>query len=80
MGGCEIQFPCIFLHVCHNENMIRFVDVKPNEGMNGAFMAKKFAFLIGIFKDIHELIDAINAASKVAESHYYFEQRKAAKC
>ena len=27
----EIQFPCTFLHVRHNENVIRFVDVKPDE-------------------------------------------------
>jgi len=36
----EIQF--IFLHVCHIENVIRFVDVKSET--NGAFTAKKLHF------------------------------------
>jgi len=45
--------------------------------MNGVFMAKEVTFPNGIYNDIHELIDAINTACKVAESHFYFEQQKA---
>ena len=40
----EIQFPCTFLHVRQNENVIRFVDVKPDEETNGPFTAKKLHF------------------------------------
>jgi len=72
----EIQFLCSFLHVRHNENVIRFVDVKPDEE-NGAFTAKEVTFPNGIYNDIHEFIDAINTACKIAESHFYFEQQKA---
>ena len=71
----EIQFPYSFLHAHHND-VIRFVDGKP-EGTNGAFTAKAIAFSNRIYNDIHKLIDAINTACKVAESHFYFEQQKA---
>ncbi|XP_018359042.1 PREDICTED: uncharacterized protein F54H12.2-like [Trachymyrmex cornetzi] len=30
----EIQFPCTFLHIRHNKNVIRFVDIKPDERIN----------------------------------------------
>ncbi|KYQ47382.1 hypothetical protein ALC60_13600 [Trachymyrmex zeteki] len=73
----EIQFPCIFLHVRHNENMISFVDVKPDKGTSGPFTAKEIAFPNGIYSDIYELIEAINTACIKAESHFYFEQQKA---
>ena len=68
----EIQFPCTFLHVRHNENMIRFVDVKLDEETNGPFMAKEAPFSNGIYSDIHELIKAINIACKDAESQLIF--------
>jgi len=41
---------------------------------NGAFMAKELTFPNGIYNDIHEFIDVIITACKVAESHFYFEQ------
>ena len=56
----EIQFSCSFLHVRHNENVIRFIDVKPDEETNGVFTVKEVTFPNGIYNDIHELIDAIN--------------------
>jgi len=37
---------------------------------------KKLYFQIGIYNDIHEVIDAINIMCKVAESHFYFESKK----
>jgi len=53
MEGCDKRdftfVDCTFLHVCHNENVIRFVDVKPDEGTNGTFMAKEVAFPNGIY-------------------------------
>jgi len=70
----EIQFPCTFLHVRHNENVIRFVDVKPDEETNGPFTAKKALFPNGSYNDIHEVI---NIACKNVESHLYFEQQRA---
>ncbi|KYN09499.1 hypothetical protein ALC57_18386 [Trachymyrmex cornetzi] len=73
----KIQFPCTFLHIRHKENVIRFIDVKPDEGTKGAFTAKEVAFPNGIYNDIYELIDAINTACKEAESHFYFELQKA---
>ena len=73
----EIQFPCTFLHVRHNENVIRFVDVNPDEETNGPFTAKEAPIPNGIYNDIHELIKAINIACKEAESHFYFEQQSA---
>ena len=54
--------------------MIRFIDVKLDEGMNGT--AKEVAFLNGTY-DIQEVINAINIAYKIVESHFYFEQQKA---
>ena len=36
----EIQFSCTFLHVRHNKNVIRFIDVKPDEQTNDPFTAK----------------------------------------
>jgi len=59
----------IFLH----ENVIKFIDVKPNEENSPFTKQKKFPN--GIYNDIHELIEAINIACK--ESHFYFEQQKA---
>ena len=73
----EIQFSCTFLYVHHNENVIRFVDVKPDEETNGPFMAKEVPFPNGIYNDIHELIEVINIACKNVESHFYFEQQRA---
>ena len=72
----EIQFLCIctFLHVRHNENVIRFVDVKSNEGTNGT--AKEVAFPNGIYNDIHEFIDAINIACKDTEIEFLFRTAK----
>jgi len=54
--------------------VIKFVDVKPDEGTNGAFTAKELTFPNGIYNDIHEFIDVIITACKIAESHFYFEQ------
>jgi len=56
--------------------MIRFVDIKLHEGTISAFTAKESAFPNGIYNDINKLTDAINTACKVAESHFYFEQRR----
>jgi len=53
-----------------------FVNVKPDEGTNGAFTAKEVTLPNGIYNDIRELIDAINIVCKVAEPHFYFEQQK----
>ena len=61
----EIQFPCIFLHVRHNENVIRFVDVKPDEETNGPFTAREVPFPNGIYNDIHELIEPIISRVKM---------------
>ena len=65
----EIQFPCTFLHVRHNENVIRFVDVKPDEGTNDAFTN-------GIYNDIHELINAINIAYKSPNCIFILNSKK----
>jgi len=46
------------------------------EDTNDAFTAKEVTFLNGIYNNIHELIDAINIACKVAKSYFYFEQQK----
>ena len=48
----EIQFPCTFLHVRHNENVIRFVDFKPDKETNGPFTAKEASFPNGIYNDL----------------------------
>ena len=73
----EIQFLCTFLHVHYNENVIKFIDVKPDEETNGPFTAKEALFPNGIYNNIHELIEAINIACKNAESHFYIEQQRA---
>ena len=39
-------------------------------------LRQKKYFQIGIYNDIHEVIDAINITCKVAESHFYFESKK----
>jgi len=75
----EIQFPCSFLHVRHGENVLKFVDIKHgDENGEGPFIAKEITIPNGVYKDIEELISAINAGCKSAESHLYFEQQNAA--
>jgi len=75
----EIQFPCTFLHVRHGENVLKFVDIKhvDEKGEEGTFIAKEIVIPKGVYKDIEELISAINAGCKSAESHLYFEQQSA---
>jgi len=74
----EIQFPCIFLHVRRGENVLKFVDIKHgDEKDEDPFIAKEIVTPNGVYKDIEELISAINTGYKNAKSHLYFEQQNA---
>jgi len=59
--------------------VLKFVDIKHgDENGEGTFIAKEIVIQNGVYKDIEELISAINAGCKSAESHLYFEQQNAA--
>ena len=68
----EIQFPTTFLHINHGENVIRFVDIENGrETRKGGTTLTSTQGVIpnGIYKNIEELISAINSACKNANSH-----------
>ena len=67
----EIQFPTTFLHINHGENVIRFVDIENGrETKDGtALVATQGVIPNGIYKNIEELITAINLACENAGSH-----------
>lgn len=52
----EIQFLYTFFYTYVITKMIRFVDIKSDEGMNSAFMTKEVAFP-NLTNDIHKFID-----------------------
>jgi len=75
----EIQFHCTFLYVRRGENVLKFVDIKhDDEKDEGSFIAKEIVISNGVYKDIEELISAINTGCKSAKSHLYFKQQNAA--
>jgi len=58
--------------------VLKFVDIKHgDEKDEDPFIAKKIVIPNGVYKDIEELISAINIRRKSAESHFYFRQRNA---
>ncbi|XP_067216285.1 uncharacterized protein [Linepithema humile] len=68
----EIQFPTTFLHINHVENVIRFVDIENGHETrkNGAPLTSTEGVIPnGIYKNIEELISAINSSCKDANSH-----------
>lgn len=66
----EIQFPCTFLHVRPGENKIKFYELKLDEKVIDAFTPKEIVINAGIYKNIQELILAINMACKTSLSHF----------
>lgn len=83
----EIQFPCSFLHVGHDENVIKFVeakkeDEKRDERKKDYYFAaqtapRKVTIPSGIYKNIEELLDALNSACESIQSHFYFKRESA---
>jgi len=59
--------------------MFKFIDIKHgDEKDEGPFIEKEIVTPNGVYKDIEELISAINTGCKSAKSHLYFEQQNAA--
>jgi len=59
--------------------VLNFVDIKHGDKKDeGPFIAKEIVVPNGVYKDIEELISAINTEYKNAKSHLYFEQQNAA--
>lgn len=67
----EIQFPSTFFHIRRGENELKFIDVKKGEKVET--ITKKGFIPYGIYKDIDELIDSINAVFKETDSHFSFK-------
>ncbi|XP_070515047.1 uncharacterized protein [Cardiocondyla obscurior] len=72
----EIQFPSTFVHLKKEDNILHFIDFVPTKFLHrGEALPKTKEYEIpnGMYKDIHELCDELNKASKEVKSHFYFE-------
>jgi hypothetical protein len=75
----EIQFPCNFLHIGFNENVIKFLEIENEEEYVPSLTPTQVVIPKGIYKNIEELIFALNSACKTVSAHFYFELRDGGK-
>jgi len=59
--------------------VLKFVDIKHgDEKDEDPFITKEIVLPNGVYRDIEELISAINTGCKSAKLHLYFEKQNAA--